>query len=248
MSELETVRQAMRDRWTEPMNFCDRRCEQCPLAGECPVPARLRERRSASPTREPESPGELFEVLEELDRDLGEAHEMLTKIIAELGDDFDDQTPPPTAIDEMRLRRASDVVSEALGELRHAEDLTGGALTAALSDTLNLWLTLAPKAARIVGLSADRRDALWLRDAIPNLFVVQLLRPAFDDSVTRLEAALDGSRSLSDVQSGLAAFDRILQPLFDLIEAEDRSLLEAAVRLRLAPSPFCISPETEIGA
>jgi hypothetical protein len=68
-----------------PHNWCDRRCERCPLSASCPIPA--------LPDREPE------EIL-------GDAVDLLEAICRERGIDSAAVPPPPESIDARVLREA----------------------------------------------------------------------------------------------------------------------------------------------
>lgn len=68
-----------------PFNWCDRRCERCPLLESCPIPSDPR-------------------TLEEAAQD---ATALLEDMLAEAGLDADDlPEPPPPAVDELLLRDA----------------------------------------------------------------------------------------------------------------------------------------------
>jgi hypothetical protein len=68
-----------------PHNWCDRRCERCPLSTSCPIPG--------LPGREPE------EIL-------GDAVDLLEAICRERGVDPAAPPPPPESIDARALREA----------------------------------------------------------------------------------------------------------------------------------------------
>lgn len=143
-----------------PHNWCDRRCERCPLSTSCPIPA--------SPDREPE------EIL-------GDAVDLLEAICRERGIDpaVLPPPPPPESIDARVLREAGLGWANAFA-----------ALEPTVADALICSMVVAGKVARIASEADLGDDYLWFSDTVPNLLVVERLLATARSDVDRTRARL----------------------------------------------------------
>src|SRR5687768_7286215 len=98
---------SLRDVFSAPFNWCDRRCERCPLAGECPIQRRELQRRWVHEARgrDPDDPAVIAEDMQET---LESTVRMVEEIAAEEGIDLTAPLPArPIVLDARRLERAS---------------------------------------------------------------------------------------------------------------------------------------------
>ncbi len=227
--------------FSTPFNWCDRRCERCPLADECTVNRREQQRRWVHEARG-EDPDSLAVALSDVKDELARALVMAREIAIEKGPDPDAPLPPmPISLDEVKLQRAGLELAVALRAALDAQH-AGLATTlpaAIVDDAMTASATLGAKCARIVSYLAERHGDTWTADAVPNLLLMERLRVQLDDALTSIEAGL-GALRLEEVRAAKRDLDRILDPLFASIHPGLRRLLEGLVARGAAPSPFSI--------
>jgi GNAT superfamily N-acetyltransferase len=147
-----------------PYNWCDRRCERCPLTPTCALQKRELQRAWVHAARgeDPTDPDVLSADFEE---DLARAERLVMEAAREEGLDLDAPSPPEVALlDRERLRRATRTIV--------------GALPSAMP--------FVQKCARVIG--ADTADAeLWAFDVAPNLLVIERLRAELAPEIERAD-------------------------------------------------------------
>ncbi|MBI4955405.1 MAG: hypothetical protein HY908_25505 [Myxococcales bacterium] len=211
--------------FSAPHNWCDRRCERCPLAVDCAVLRRERQRRwvAEASGRDPDDPDVWMEdAAADCERMLAE----LRAVAAAEGIDLEAPLPPrPIVLDAERLRRAAFALVSAVAAEPAEAPLTAVMLSGA-------------KAVRIAGYLGDGAPhEAWASDAVPNLLLIDRLRAEI------LPAALDEARPFG---RRLAAMSRLLAPFIAALE-EPRRVLARLVERGAAPSPFCvIEPPPEL--
>lgn len=208
-----------------PREWCDRRCERCPLAAGCAVAVRERGRRWAHTMRgrDPDD-GEVIGA--NMAADLELALELLREIEAELPP-ADEVAAPPSVVSLVgrQLEESAATLVNLLSELDdHARDVLGP-----------IAVILSTKAARVgCHVSLGALEAVWDHDAAPNVLLLDHQRVA-------LRAALASLDTAEPVRRALERFEHVLDPLVARAEAH-RGHLDALVAAGNAPSPFCIVP------
>lgn len=143
-----------------PHNWCDRRCERCPLSTSCPVPG-LAERA--------------------LDAIFGDAMEQLEAICREHG--FAPTTslpsPPPKSLDAHVLGEAGDSWAAAFA-----------ALEPTVADAVSRSLFVIGKVARIAFAGDLGDDELWSHEVVPNLVVLERVLETAGADVARVRSKL----------------------------------------------------------
>jgi len=224
---------SLRQVFSAPFNWCDRRCERCPLASGCPVQRREQQLRWVHEARgeDPDDPAVMLEDASEM---LESALRMVLEIAQAEGIDLDAPLPPrPTVLAAKRLERSAMALVRCVAQVVDRGDAQAGDSTRGL---LALTSTLAAKVGRIAGqldLGAD--DETWARDAAPNLLLIDRLRAELARKLALLPQ--DGARD-AGLQRALRELDRDLEPLIRDVGAETRDLLAALEARGAAPSPF----------
>lgn len=200
--------------FSAPFNWCDARCERCPLAPECPL--RLRQLQHAWVHKaKHEDPDAIESIMEDVEQDLGSALRQLEELAAEEGIDLDAPLPPePIQLDAERLHRAARAL--AFGLSKDGQDMT------------DVTLFMA-KCVR-VGMAVGEDDTEMFGDVAPNLLLLERLR---GELAARIEASSEETRAAAET------IDRVLQPLFAKLDDESRRHMADLVARNEAPSPFC---------
>lgn len=213
-------------------NWCDRECQRCVLADECPMVVRSRGQRWALRQRgiDPDTPeGHVVLVMNQFES----VNKMLEKIAEEDGIDIRNLPPlPPPSFTQKRLTRAA---LDLITEIGPGTDATSEAIL------LNM------KIARIGGL-VDRNDvpammdtsdpgSPWRRDGGPNLMLIEHL-------IRSIAAKLVKDRRV-DALLLLAQLELLIEPLMVCVEPL-RPYLAARLREGRAPSPFAIVPSRNV--
>jgi hypothetical protein len=230
--------QSVADVFSAPSNWCDRRCERCPLAAECPVARRESQRRWAHEARgrDPDNPAIIMQ-------DTRESLEFALRLVREVaeaeGIDLNAPRPPrPIVLDARRLQRAAMTLARCVADAKHAADPQPGSDVAELSRLTN---TLVMKAARIAGHlddQAEDEDETWAHDAAPNLLLLDRLK----GDIRRELARIASDELAARIANALAELDRILGPLIEEIGEPARAVLQALEARGAAPSPFIGRP------
>jgi hypothetical protein len=227
--------------FSTPFNWCDRRCDRCPLADECPVYHRERQRRWVHEARG-EDPDSMAVALTDVEEEFARALALLRAIASEEGIDCDASPPMPISLDEVKLRRAGlhlTLVLHAALKAPRAEPQP--VLPVAVADeAMMASATLAAKCARVGSYLAECHDDVWIADAVPNLLLMERLRAQLDDALASIETVLGAAR-LNAVRDARRDLDRILDPLLDSVHSTERRVLAELVARGAAPSPFSIT-------
>jgi uncharacterized protein YuzE len=233
----ELTKRSLGEIFSSPFNWCDRRCERCPLADACPVRRRERQRRWVHEGRG-EDPDDPTTVVDDLADTMRSLMADLQRIANEEGIDLDAPLPSlAVSLDGRRLRDAGLALVTALKDLPNVD---GG------DELMNVATVVAMKCARVASyLELDRHTArnAWSADLVPNLLLLEHLRRHLRDAFSRLSTT-DGAapgrpwKKLDDME-------RVLMPLISEIGAEPRRVLAALVGQNAAPSPFCLVEERE---
>jgi len=219
--------------FSAPFNWCDRRCERCPIASECPVQRRELQMRWVHEARgrDPDDPAVIAEDMHEI---LASTHRMLLEIAAAEGIDLDEPLPPrPTVLAAKRLERVALDWVRCVARLWTAGDSQASDATAELR---RLSTVLATKAMRIAShLDTDADEETWACDGAPNLLLVERLKTQIAGELARLptDVAVDESMTRA-----MAELDRNLDPLIRGVGEQARSVLAALEARGAAPSPF----------
>lgn len=208
-------------------NWCDRRCEHCPITEDCSLFRREQGQRWAHEARgvDPDAPETMAA---DWAASLETVKRLLDEDLAEAGIDLRARPPvaPLVRLDGPRLQAVS-------LELARLVAKDPAPLRAAVT-------LLVMKVARIAGLlsrvplpedvlATDEDASSWLTDGAPNLFLLELVR--------RDVAGLLGERGNLEGLSLLTKLDHMLDPLTALF-APYRPVLDAMIREGKAPSPF----------
>lgn len=221
---------SLADLFCSPFNWCDRGCERCPLAGECPVRQKGLQRRLAHEAAgvDPDDP-EVW--MDDIVDGLTETVGMLEQIAREEGVDLDAPIPPPTVIslDAKRLHRARNALVMSLRDDAPARERFG-----------SIVMTIAMKTARLEGALEDGQKTssdVWLGSIVPNLLLLEILKTQL------LHDLADDATQYVALDRALTELYRIIDPLIADVGAEPRAVLAAMVARRMAPSPFCVVEE-----
>lgn len=219
------------DGFSAPFNWCDRRCERCPLEAECPVRLRDRQQRFVHEARG-EDPDDLGVVM-------GDMAESFAKVLAELrgeaeqqGIDPDAPLPEvPVVLSAVRLKKAGIALAKAIAPLVSLD--TGDRLDA-------LAVTVAMKTARVAGyLEHEELGGLREGDAAANLMLLDRLRADLARAIERAGAIADDNTTAS-LKKALGELNSSLDPLLAAMGDGARRWLAALVERGVAPSPFCV--------
>jgi hypothetical protein len=203
--------------FSAPFNWCDARCERCPLEPECPLRRRQLQHAWVHEAKG-EDPDDPSSVMADVAQDLGSALRQLEDFVAEEGIDLDAPMPKvPIVLDAERLHRAGRAL--VFGLAKDGQDMS------------NVTLFMM-KCARLSLSVADDDAETFALDAAPNLLLIERLR---SELAPRIEAASDETRAAA------ATIDRVLQPLFAKLDDASRREMAELVAKNAAPSPFCVS-------
>lgn len=229
----------MHGAWSTPHNWCDRRCERCPIASNCAVHLACARRRVEHEARG-EDPDSSEVMTQDILESLEGAVRMLQQLSREAGIDMHEQLPqPPVTLDAARVHRAGLQVVRALTQLRVPRDLASEALADAVDETLALWSLLVAKAARVLSYTDELDPEVWAQDAEPNLLLMEHVWSSFARVLEQLQRELPEGSIPDEVHEGVEVFDRTLSPLFDGVSRGARRCLEVLITHGVAPSPFC---------
>lgn len=208
-----------RDTWldcvNEPFNWCDRRCQRCPLASNCPTPAREVGRTTLTP-----------DALDAARRALGEHAVRFDAAAIALPSKLMDQV--------VQLREASLLLCESFG--RRA---CSPARSELASEALDLVFLVATKSVRIARHLAARGDGVRRRrDSALNLLLLAELKSTLREKLLQLAPELD-VETQRHTQSALDDWEHILERLLELLDVRFKLLLDSLVQAGVAPSPFC---------
>lgn len=230
----------IQESFVAPFNWCDGRCERCPLARECPLNRRIAQRRWVHTARG-EDPDDMRVVLADMATDLERIARDLLEAAEEEGIDLDAPLPVlPTSLDSVRLQRAATAMITALDSGIRPPEQPKPEVKRAIEEVMEIGICLSRKSGRIGGQLADERDESWEMDIVPNLLLVERLRARLDEVLVELGGGLLEEGAAAAVRGALATMDRVLRPLIEGVDAEARAKLEEMIAAGAAPSPFCV--------
>ena len=225
------------DAFSTPFNWCDSRCQHCPLMLECPLCRKLEQKRWVHEAR-----GENWDdpgvVMQDISQELASVMETIRLLAIQQGIDLAAPLPRPLiALDEVRLRKAGLELSVALAALTQSPEYTKQ--SQAIDDAVAAGITLTLKAARIGAYLADRSSDIWNVDAVPNLLLVERVLTQLTNALSQIDDEGFDKPTLEAIRKATSNINRTLSPLIVAIGRPPRLLLEALVARGAAPSPFC---------
>jgi hypothetical protein len=208
--------------FSAPFNWCDRRCERCMLASECPVQKRDAQQRWVAEAKGLD-PDDMAVVMSDSLAELDRVAEMVRQIAKEEGIDLDAPLPPRAISLEARRLQASGMdLMQASG--RHED-----------SEVRVIARGLGMKAVRIASHTEEEIPPdVWVMDAEPNLLLMERLRA---DLAARLSDG--GSETDAAVKAELQKLERLVSPLIGAVSDASKAILTGLVERGAAPSPFC---------
>ena len=218
----------MNERSVRPWNWCDRRCERCPLSLECSVNIRVEEQRREAEERgaDPDDPNEVMAMVAESFR---EAMQMLTQALPE--EELEDEPVP-------ERESSSELYQAGLRYCRAVEML--GCEDGLMSEARLISMILMGKTARLIDQLPLRRDALAREDTVLTLLLI--------DHLERQAAALVMAAAAEWNMGRMFGFRRARRDLrreldvhLESIERNERAWVERMIALGRAPSPFCLA-------
>lgn len=227
----------MDDAFGSPFNWCDRRCERCPISSSCPIWKRERQLEWLH-TQRGEDPHDPAVVARDFEAELHLTIRTIEDIAKEEGISLDDVPLPsdePIALAPRRLDLAGRRFFEAWCEtfMEGRAPVTEDAMEAATK--------LAMKAGRLSSYDGPD-DPVWSMDAVPNLLLVERLLPLVNEAVAQASGYLE-AESLSRLEHAEAELHREFTRLLAEVQSESREGLQRLVQEGRAPSPFCVVRE-----
>ena len=219
--------------FSPPYNWCDSRCERCPL-DDCAVRLSLGRRARTHEVRgeDPEAP-EVW--LQDLHDNLQRSIDMLEALAQEEGLDLDTPPVPPklVSLDVRRLSKAGQsCFTAALDAFENSSPLGSEG-----EEILDLATLVKVKTARLTAFGEGEREETWEIDAVPNLFLIEQTLRAMGKHVSSLRATMPGTNWGRLEDSRLSAQRLIAEHLAGRFDA--RRVLADLVKQGKAPSPFC---------
>lgn len=225
----------------KPFNWCDRRCERCPLTRTCPVAVRERAREAEAEARgDGEPAAAIVADTENVAAELEEAHRMLEDIAEEEGIDLDAAPPrQPASLVARRLRQTSRTYAAAVHGLRPRPPISGD-IEDALREAEASAFLVATKGARVAGSLTPTGELDFDEPARPdgalNAVLLERLDREVAASLLRAASALDEA-DLDDYADTRRDLRRLLEPLLE-VSTDARSAIDEAIERGRAPSPF----------
>jgi hypothetical protein len=222
--------------FAKPHNWCDRRCERCPIQNACILRLRDLQRRWVHEARR-EDPDDPAVVRRDVQANLERVAELVRQAAADEDIDIDiHERPPnqPIVLDMVRLQRAGFALVGSLdGAFREAPD------DACVGEALSIAFKLACKCGRVSGYLGGDRNDIWLDDVVPNLLLIEHLFGRLDEVVAANERHFDHT-ALDATRAARRELARILAPLFADLPATARLHMTQLIERDLAPSPFSV--------
>jgi hypothetical protein len=215
-----------------PFNWCDRRCERCPLADECVIATADAERRSAheSVGIDPDAPEVMqADVLRTLERALA----LVTEAARSQGLDPEQilAEPPPEPSETATQRREL--------AIRLAQQIylaCTGLGSEVASRAIERSTVVAMKVARIA--EADAAEVASNIDAAANLMVLLRLEAELRSALSAVEIGCLEREEIERLRAGLCL---ALAPLWAAIPPHVIEQIDLLIRTDRAPSPFCVA-------
>jgi len=219
------------DPLASPYNFCDRRCERCPLTGSCAVAVRERRRDWALRARgiDPDDPEVVTaEMASELD--------LAVAIIEDEGFTSDPGPPPPEPIELARASRRSRAWAMTMSVL--AKQVRGAGEGARALELELLSILLGPKVIRVL---AGGEEAFEV-DGAPTLLVIEKLIEHIEATLREVESVLGPHGDLVLERQQRAELLALVVHRRSDVPPGLRDRMGALIASQRAPSPFCVVP------
>jgi hypothetical protein len=218
-----------------PHNWCDRRCDHCPIQAACPLRRRELQTRWVREARG-EDPDDARIVMRDVQANLERALVKLKQAAADEGIDPDELPPmQPIALDMIRLQRSGSALVKALDDaLARAPDAD------CVCEAFSIAFKVACKCGRVGGYLNGGWENIWLDDVVPNLLLIEQLFRRLDETIALGEPRFDRA-ALAAARAARSELERILAPLFADVSAADREHMKELIQRGLAPSPFSMS-------
>lgn len=233
---LEPTNNTLASSLSDPSNWCDTRCERCPIAASCALGRRERAARLRALTPVPSPPSspapfadEMDVFFEQLGNELDRITEALEAAAAAEGIDLAAPvTAPPVLLDTVRFEAAAFALMCAIDVCER---------TTRATELRRLSTLLAIKAARIACDLGGHHREFFECDVAPNLLLMERIVGELTVHMARLTlSAPDGSTAAP--ATALAEVDALLRPLIAAVPPETHALVDGLVRRGAAPSPF----------
>jgi hypothetical protein len=207
-----------------PWNWCDRRCERCPLALECTVNLRVEEQKRQLLERgaDPDDPNAMLVVVAE---SLREAVQLVTAGVE-----------PP---EEEELETA-ELYEAALRYARAVDDLCEEGEDALVDEVRLITVILVAKTARLIDALPLQRHAIARDDTVLTLLLISQL----EKQAAALAMAVGAEWQVSHMMGYRRArrdLRRVLDVHLEAIGRSEREAVERMVAAGRAPSPFCLA-------
>jgi hypothetical protein len=211
-----------------PWNWCDRRCERCPLAFDCAVNLRVEERKREAVKNglDPDDPNVVMSMVRESFR---EAIEILK---AEVPDT--EREPEPRSSEGSELYEAGLRYLKAIDSV--CEDATDAELGLA-SEARLIGMILVGKTARLLDGLPIARDSIMREDTVLTLLLIGHLERQAAAMVMAIGA--ERTSRLFGYQRARRDLRRLLDVHLSGIERGEREAVERMTAAGRAPSPFC---------
>jgi hypothetical protein len=224
-----------RRQFSSPFNWCDKRCEVCPLHTSCPVNVRAEQRRWAHTARgeDPDAPAV---ARADLVHELTRAIQMVQQDAQKNGIDLDAPAiETPISLSSARLERSGRAFVEAVCKTTFPDDC-------AVDDDDGVVMQAVRLAAKVARISSydGPEDLVWYEDGVPNLMLIERLLSSVHASIEPMRARL-AETDLTRLQSTEQELRRNLGELLRSIPVRARRTLSRMVQDGRAPSPFCVT-------
>lgn len=227
--------------FTDAYNWCDSRCERCPLRPNCPVAIREAQRRWVHQARG-EDPDDWAVVMKDVGEELERAMKLLVEMAERDGVDLSDESDePPASLASRRLSQSGldfvvavrDALA-AIGDEPTEREVDEGAELVLLS------AIIARKTARLANAFEPDPQPLeerevWRCDWVPNVLLITRELGTARAAVRRF---FEAAELRASVEAPLDVIERMLAPLVARIPPEARTTLETMLAEGTAPSPF----------
>ncbi len=230
--------------FSAPFNWCDSRCNRCPLAGGCGIASWLEMTRKAREERG-EALHDSHESMAEMLDGLSLAREKLERTFEEEGISLEElcEVPARISLDDTALGKAAMEHAMAVKELVHElSDDQWSPMAGAAAGAMGGAFLICAKVGRVTPLDIPEDGpgtAAWRMDTVPNLLLMertlQEVTFAMDQLISAYLAIRPG-RYLRARGTLILQFKGWL----DTIGEQDRALFISLTEAGKAPSPFCV--------
>jgi hypothetical protein len=221
-------------------NWCDKRCERCPLEQTCAVACRVAETTRRHMERG-EDPDDWDVILRDIAEDFAKTIEMIEAVAREDGIDLSAPAPePPPSLGARRLKEAGlRYVHSAAAIARVAPGEDADALSSSATMT-------AVKLARIGGALELPDESSWDYDVAPNRLLLERIDEDARRALESLAARFPGDpvESCDSIRREITA---LVERTFGRVPDGVRAAVEAMTAKGRAPSPFCVREAPQEG-